>query len=188
MNQRDPLIGLGNRLHAANLLSALQPAGDDVLCSTWIGSAVNDSDGGHASDAVLRQLGDYLLTSDGGLHGLACKRALTTPQPCAASSTRAGLILPCMATPTREAARARRPAECRLRSGQRSARQLPSRTQQLLALLGALAVLGLGLPEHRDEFDDLVDTDRIGLHERSVGTDRIRPSLAVEDPGWVGSC
>jgi hypothetical protein len=138
--------------------------------------------------ARLRQLGDYLLTSDGGPHGLACKRALTTPQPCAASSTRAGLILPCMATPTREAARARRPAECRLRSGQRSARQLPSRTQQLLALLGALAVLGLGLPEHRDEFDDLVDTDRIGLHERSVGTDRIRPSLAVEDPGWVGSC
>jgi hypothetical protein len=59
MNQRDPLIGLGNRLHAANLLSALQPAGDDVLCSTWIGSAVNDSDGG---TPATRSCGSWATT------------------------------------------------------------------------------------------------------------------------------
>jgi diguanylate cyclase (GGDEF)-like protein len=61
-SRRDPLTGLGNRLHAANLLGALQPGDGVLLLDLDRFKQVNDSEGHAAGDAVLRRLGTYLRT------------------------------------------------------------------------------------------------------------------------------
>jgi diguanylate cyclase (GGDEF)-like protein len=62
-SRRDPLTGLGNRLHAADLLSGLQPGDGVLLLDLDRFKQVNDNDGHAAGDAVLRRLGEYLLAA-----------------------------------------------------------------------------------------------------------------------------